>query len=163
MQFTPVIAFHCVLHRCENQEIHCWKLSMSPLFLYYGQCLSLSTSSTETQEMDRIMTFRAHHPTTSRVDWLSTWPITEWYGSIIISRERERPWTCWIDKMPESHHTKGFRPIRASQWWIQPCEPTWVKKKKSVCSPQSRGVCMAQWMILPQVHLRKPCYDFYFL
>jgi len=26
LQFTLCIAFHCVLHRCESQEIHCWKL-----------------------------------------------------------------------------------------------------------------------------------------
>ena len=26
LQFTLLIAFHCVLHRCKSQEIHCWKL-----------------------------------------------------------------------------------------------------------------------------------------
>ena len=26
LQFTLRIAFRCVLHRCESQEIHCWKL-----------------------------------------------------------------------------------------------------------------------------------------
>ena len=26
LQFTLLIAVRCVLHRCENQEIHCWKL-----------------------------------------------------------------------------------------------------------------------------------------
>ena len=26
LQFTLLIAFRCVLHRCESQEIRCWKL-----------------------------------------------------------------------------------------------------------------------------------------
>ena len=26
LQFALRIAFRCVLHRCENQDIHCWKL-----------------------------------------------------------------------------------------------------------------------------------------
>ena len=29
LQFTLLIAFRCVLHRCESQEIHCWKLYIS--------------------------------------------------------------------------------------------------------------------------------------
>lgn len=32
-----------------------------------------------------------------------------------------------------------------------------------VHTQQQRGGCFTTVMILPQVHLRKPCYDFYFL
>ena len=28
LQFTLRIAFRCVLHRCESQDIHCWKLCL---------------------------------------------------------------------------------------------------------------------------------------
>ena len=31
LQFTLRIAFRCVLHRCESQEIHCWKLFLSDI------------------------------------------------------------------------------------------------------------------------------------
>ena len=35
LQFTLLIAFRCVLHRCESQEIRCWKL-----FLFYNKIKS---------------------------------------------------------------------------------------------------------------------------
>ena len=41
-------------------------------------------------------------------------------------------------------------------------EPSTAPKKEFFCVHASR-VVVVTLMILPQVHLRKPCYDFYFL
>ena len=41
-------------------------------------------------------------------------------------------------------------------------EPSTAPKKEFFCVHASR-VDVVTLMILPQVHLRKPCYDFYFL
>ena len=40
LQFTLRIAFRCVLHRCENQEIRCWKLFLNKII----NCFSCSVN-----------------------------------------------------------------------------------------------------------------------
>ena len=35
LQFTLLIAFRCVLHRCESQEIRCWKLYLFSLIEHH--------------------------------------------------------------------------------------------------------------------------------
>ena len=41
LQFTLLIAFRCVLHRCESQEIRCWKL------YYMHSCMTSIHSETD--------------------------------------------------------------------------------------------------------------------
>ena len=45
LQFTLRIAFRCVLHRCESQEIRCWKLYSS--FFDYSESLDLQLKTCE--------------------------------------------------------------------------------------------------------------------
>ena len=95
LQFTLRIAFRCVLHRCESQEIRCWKLYLE-LFI---------------QNIFRQKSFNK--------------------GLVL----------CWRDA-----------------WTTMSAN---IAHKVSTCLKSA--VKHLLWMILPQVHLRKPCYDFYFL
>lgn len=91
LQFILRIAFRCVLHRCENQEIRCWKF------------------------------------------WLLSnnlvWQVNK---KLVVSLD------LWRQAGPTAKASLFQRKTHV------------VQLSKSV-------------MILPQVHLRKPCYDFYFL
>ena len=64
---------------------------------------------------------------------------------------------------------RGPRRSRERRWRLRACSPD-SKREKPNCLPRkkrrnglSTGRSFFSIMILPQVHLRKPCYDFYFL
>ena len=112
LQFTLLIAFRCVLHRCESQEIRCWKL--------YLICLLA------------MMTF-----------------LTEAF----VLRHR-RGFQNRLAKVSLSHQA------------YNKCTGVWEWNEPGVHIPLvevSYNPFQNSIMILPQVHLRKPCYDFYFL
>ena len=131
LQFTLLIAFRCVLHRCESQEIRCWKLYIK---LFMGT------------ERPRSTFYYIHkvyvsdiEPRDTRQSWLwktqqsSTYPS----GQIIASLGSTNSAQCGKNKDDK----RALAPLKSQQ---QP-------------------IMVYSIMILPQVHLRKPCYDFYFL
>lgn len=68
-------------------------------------------------------------------------------------------------------NSKSFEQMRArktthgllSGTSIIACQPTHNNNETQISNPASGGCFLVTLMILPQVHLRKPCYDFYFL
>ena len=104
LQFTLRIAFRCVLHRCESQEIRCWKLYFELSIHNMFQTKSLK---------------------------------------------------FWVDINPKGDQTGFWQP--AGLQWDD------IAHKVDMDFFKSAIKTLWLWMILPQVHLRKPCYDFYFL
>ena len=113
LQFTSLIAFSHVLHRCGSREIRRQELLRFP---------TLPTTFDFKASDDDMSDPRGHQP---------------------------------------NHSCLGFRHKKTGQ------EPrnqsvhrgVWLKKWQPVaCAPAPGSI-----LILPQVHLRKPCYDFYFL
>ena len=100
LQFTLRIAFRCVLHRCESQEIRCWKL-------YFRIKLIHDTLNSDKLVQNKLMGLRI-------------FPHTQACGS-----------------NSNVAHKVDMDCLKCHKHLL--------------------------WMILPQVHLRKPCYDFYFL
>ena len=65
---------------------------------------------------------------------------------------------CWIQKgLPPFWSTTDKQP------WSRPSPSPRVKAPVAKLWSSQRVDCDIMLMILPQVHLRKPCYDFYFL
>lgn len=109
LQFTLPIAFRCVLHRWENQEIRCRKL-----------CISLLAS-------DGPTCFKRSYN----------------HSSFFVVRKESI-----IKRTPSfgAHGLIGYSVLGGQR----------------PCGPYGSGPCHSL-MILLQVHLQKPCYDFYFL
>ncbi len=81
------------------------------------------------------------------------------------SREHIRRRHWWGPARP--NFPPGLGPISQEfQEWLR---PAWHLHKRPWqagspgCGPRGSSVSLSSLMILPQVHLRKPCYDFYFL
>ena len=108
LQFTLRIAFRCVLHRCESQDIHCYELSCVfnhvPFFFSQKERTMISVQSTH-----KMCFFR-----------------------------------CFVFDVSSSSSPREGREK--------------VEKRLEYAEVDTMEV-----MIPPQVHLRRPCYDFSFL
>ncbi len=127
LQFTLLIAFRCVLHRCESQEIRCWKLYI----LYINNYILNAFKRFVKNDID---------------------PDRYCKEKLAFQRKATAvPTRMWIHKQSRIYKmcTVGEN----------------NKDETSVHAPESQQqpVQVYTIMILPQVHLRKPCYDFYFL
>ena len=108
LQFAWRIAFRCVLHRCGNQDIRCWK------------CLPI---------------FFSQSP-----EWFS-------YIQVYIND---------LTSHPRVDSKSGLRRARNGLVRL-------TNQHGLILKGQAHDGCFGVVMILPQVHLRKPCYDFTFL
>ena len=129
LQFTLLIAFRCVLHRCESQEIRCWKL-----YFYHLKAFLLKTYNLIPYTYSRV------------------------YKNVIDSQTHLKRSIHYITtnlsfpKCLQNMHRRKY------EWNKQQQTCTCSFKPATALATHSPSI-----MILPQVHLRKPCYDFYFL
>ena len=134
LQFAWRIAFRCVLHRCRSQDIHCWKC----LDLFGDKCLHKCLSYIWWR---RGFVF-LNEPSKTTVVHTETVRTTVSDGNCVWFRGSEGR------KLNRNHYGLlcclflGF-PV------------------PSIAEQGHEGLGVV--MILPQVHLRKPCYDFTFL
>ena len=140
LQFTLRIAFRCVLHRCRNQEIH--RLEVVDISL-------------------RVTPRREHARVTFEVVGLvglKNHPVEPSGAGRHYSKPCEKPsrakplgQSAAILRGWENRH-----PIEFS---------VCIERKTGRSQSNSQVVVILVFMsmILPQVHLRKPCYDFSFL
>ena len=127
LQFTLLIAFRCVLHRCESQEIRCWKLYKfyrlhkaaidSFVYMLWSRCKDIDLKARKSRRR----------------------------GTTASKNHRQSPW-----RYLQIYKVFTGGKIKVTGVHMLPEEPATTSQVYSV-------------MILPQVHLRKPCYDFYFL
>src|SRR4029450_49294 len=124
LQFTPSIAFHYVLHRCESRDIRCRES-----FCFFRE---------------------KRHPAIAPADGASragSLVHVPWRGSrrgSLFRREGER-----------------LPPVRGSA--RAPPDDGARAPRRRFNTFAGRSAVQVSTMILPQVHLRKPCYDFSFL
>ncbi len=133
LQFTLLIAFRCVLHRCESQEIRCWKLYM----------IIIGTKA------------QWSHSTTYYVV----------YEYIVLKGEvKQRRAVCFRTQQ-SSHPDRHPSDTRLSPKDYKMCTGGWIRSRQACTCSKEPATTHQEYsiMILPQVHLRKPCYDFYFL
>ena len=126
LQFTLHIAFRCVLHRCESQEIRCWKLFFIT-FMYFNILNILVVKKND-------------------IDLSKGKPTSFFEGTAVPTRNEFHPPT-----------------FQRSTKYVHSWRNDKDDKRAHVPKDQQQPVQVYSIMILPQVHLRKPCYDFYFL
>ena len=137
LRFASHITFCCVLHRCGNLDIHCWKLCVHTDF---NLC---------------------------QFPWgKATWQLSVVFpvlwgviaiipGEISLSQRRDPP---WHDFNPLSNCRTSIGTAAQENW----CDEGKQGDGHLQYNHSERGI-LGVVMILPQVHLRKPCYDFTFL
>lgn len=132
LQFTLPIAFRCVLHRWENQEIRCrklcivcWPVTVQPssTFILTIRVCSKERASERPSQRKRP---------TRRIALLSL--LFLFLSKCPFQGQCTRVCGCIVGRRPGTH--KFGNPY---------------------------GLPKSSLMILLQVHLQKPCYDFYFL
>ena len=172
LQFTCRRAICCVLHRPTSRVIH-----RSGLYVTTNQVIIKATSGYKkkrekgaanrlTLRGDRKSPFRGRaNNSTGRTNESSN--RCRGTRSPSTFRERSRNAGLW---RPEPSRTPGLMPSRASSTYgvdIVGKERTSAGSSPPTVRPDFRVTGHQQapnsLMILPQVHLRKPCYDFYFL
>lgn len=139
LQFTPSITFRYVLHRCESLDIRCRESS----------CMQLFVTAGGSARSDKRVVVPPPHRT---------------------GEERSL-----------AHAVPGFvhpppSPQRCAATWLGPSDGKTRLGVLPRCESRRHGVFSidkftglfyflprVSTMILPQVHLRKPCYDFSFL
>lgn len=147
LQFTPSLAAGCVLHRPVSRVIHCSELSF--VFLRV-RVFSLRVSDL------RGGTLTVFRPSSSSLASPSATPPLPFRREQAPRRRsrlgyrRSSGPTCSIASTAFRGRLDSPRKKRQSPGHVLSIAVSPVGKRPTV-------------MILPQVHLRKPCYDFYFL
>ena len=147
LQFTPRTAFRCVLHRCESQDIRRRESCRA------GLQSEKPPSAFPTPKRDGPKATETH--TRPTVPWRPPRPV-------------------WSPRHPGSlHHAPPRQETRAkNQMGAVADEGQGRRSRSALAFPTPMlnrhafaglSVNPVSTMILPQVHLRKPCYDFSFL
>ena len=158
LQFTFRRAVSCVLHRPPSQVIHCRVL--------FSQ--KLQHRSARLGKHSTMVWFTSHHGVStsnpsSRRRYLcsSTYPLAQVIGALHLKlRPLESKGSHWGSDIAVHSVAEPCRRAQI-QRRIQPASQPYASQGLAVNLTSQRS--KQPLMILPQVHLRKPCYDFYFL
>ena len=154
LQFTLRRAVSCVLHRPSSQVIHCIEFCKVFRKLTSFCTCNLSKSS---QFYSALAGVGAPNPGQALARPRAT-------GRSRAPRQQLLParGVSARDRRVERAQSQGSQPQKNSQLGRKTRNLSAIKvlasKKHARCTRSGKSL-----MILPQVHLRKPCYDFYFL
>ena len=163
LQFAWRIAFHCVLHRCGSQDIRCWKCLIHYFFEENRpKPVVLVDKDSRSHNILSMLLIKRRSPSLSRKNKHGHW-IRRTIGVDSKYKQKtkrpQRGWgsrdakvNCFISDLNEWSH--GSNNLLMFCFLFISILLSKEKDKKRI-----GGVVM----ILPQVHLRKPCYDFTFL
>ena len=147
LQFAWRIAFRCVLHRCGSQDIRCWKC-WSLLHFNVLLCILFRRD---------VQVIRCYNEFIIRMfcSWLSIiYPVMDRKLTLGLRRN------CWSPSLSRVWLTLSGELSEIKGWFHGTVSPeTDFLRSYGFREKFLSGVVM----ILPQVHLRKPCYDFTFL
>ncbi len=150
LQFTFRRAVCCVLHRPPSQVIHCTVLFLNKLkvgtvkarFAQSTVDISSRGGRAKKTQFRGEDSSNGSHRTANRAAVRG-----------VYAREPSRS-----SRAPEQR--RGRQQTSRQPWETDSRKASPPAREGSSCQRQSRRESI---MILPQVHLRKPCYDFYFL
>ena len=146
LQFAWRIAFHCVLHRYGSQDIHCWKCFFVMFWpqrdtkLYEKACARIHCL---------VYKSKSHN--------ILNWNVIE---SLKMGAEAPQVYTVSRDAKERARGCFFEETTSNSPFVIFPILCSARRKSPHGANNGRNGGVV---MILPQVHLRKPCYDFTFL
>ena len=159
LQFTFRRAVSCVLHRPPSQVIHCTVL-----------CFKHCSASAPGIRINSFFQLTSHHwggqQSNSSPPWREgAFPGEETY---VVRPHQGTPTRATSEPERRESRLAGHGVRRVSRQTGQDPELQACKSKRRVPSSvqlfaQANHLRANSLMILPQVHLRKPCYDFYFL
>ena len=152
LQITLIHAVCCALHRLASQVIH-------RIGLYFVKCLWIIKMINK----DDLFTKVKSSDLKSKLFCLASGRYSN--GWIIFTpHDQSKDRLSWVIL---NHHERY--PTMLKQAWIF----KWLRCIATMClyAEHVNACACSEWkqalrkriMILPQVHLRKPCYDFYFL
>ena len=164
LQFTFRHAVGCVLHRPPSQVIHCIVLCFQIVPAEkVGSQKEAITHSFTSPNRERAPFQNSRKGGESLDGWLSPSD----YRRSTVPKTRAAGSQGDLDSRPPATHgvtPPADRPVAHRSRSKQEHAPRYPRELGlEVCASHTRRHTQKPIMILPQVHLRKPCYDFYFL